>query len=602
MKKTILAVFIVLLSVVSCWATSNTLLISEFIARGPTTIGVAGNDEFIEVFNASATAIDLGLYKLDGANASGTIGNRYTWSPGTMLPAGKRFLLANAASSTYFSLADATYGTGISDSSQLAIRRQSDDSVIDAVAWGVITVYAFGNTDTTTGFPTSGTNTTSRERLPFGINTTDTDINLNDFAKQPIPNPQSLGIPQLSNMTRLPYVPYAGQTATVGAIIIATGGHTISGATVFWSLNSVSQTPLPMTSISSVYAAIIPGQIQGSIVQYSINAFDNAANSVAVSSGYVVGTTQIARIRLEDANGVPIYSGLAARAVGIATVPSSASFVNKNLSIFMQDNSGVLGASGLNIFSRTTSITINLGDTLLVEGAITNFNGSLELEVSTTVNQGLISVVGSGTAPDPILLPSMSLLKEDYEGLLITIADVYSTYTAPTTGTSTYSMYRGGFPSYTGTLNVITTTNLNGATPPSYPTRITGIINQSDSSSPYLEYYRVVPRSTSDFSDTLVVNSEIDFTTHPGQVIKLTVSGGTGPYTWSINSAGGATGTLDSFTGSSVNFTVGDAEGTVYLAVHDSSGTPLLGSTGIIMATPTSAPIYIEPKPAIKVR
>jgi hypothetical protein len=597
MKKTILVISILFLLAVSCWATSNTLLISEFITR----TGTGGSDEFIEIFNASATAIDLGDYKLDYASQGGVISNRVTWSPGTMLPAGKRFLAANSASTTYISIADATYGSGISDDGQLAIRRQSDNTVIDAVAWGKSTVLQFGNTDTTLGFP-SPNNAGSRERLPSGINTTDTDINLNDFTVQPVPNPQSLGIPQLSNITRIPFVPYAGQTAAVGATIVATGGHTISGATVSWMVNNVPQSSLPMVSVGSIYNAILTGQAESSIVEYTISAYDNIGNALTASDGYIVGTTLISLIRQEDANGVPIYEGLAARAVGIATVPSNASFVNKNLSIFMQDTSGALGASGLNIFSRTTAITVNLGDRLLVEGTITNYNGTLELEVSTTVNEGIISVVGNGTPPEPILLPSMSLLREDHEGLLITIADVYSTYTTPTTGTAYYSMYRGGYPGYTGTLNLVTTTNLNGATPPTYPTRVTGIINQNDTSSPYLEYYRLIPRSTSDFSDTLVVNSENDYATHPGQALRLTVTGGTGPYTWSINSSGGATGTLDSFTGSSVNFTIGLAQGKVFLTVHDANGTPVLGSTGIITVTPTSAPIYLEPQSVIKKR
>src|SRR5690242_2707016 len=92
-------------------ATSSTILISEFRTRG--TAG--GNDEFVELYNATNAPIDIGGWKINGSNSSGTTGTRLTITAGTMIPAHGHFLATNSAAGGYSGSVpgNQTYTTGI---------------------------------------------------------------------------------------------------------------------------------------------------------------------------------------------------------------------------------------------------------------------------------------------------------------------------------------------------------------------------------------------------------------------------------------------------------------------------------------------------------
>src|SRR5215467_9576178 len=94
-RRALCGALLVLLSATSVQAAD--LSISQFRVRGP----AGGNDEFVELFNGSATALDLSGYKLNGSNASGTTGTRLTFPAGSSIAAGCYALLVNTASSGY---------------------------------------------------------------------------------------------------------------------------------------------------------------------------------------------------------------------------------------------------------------------------------------------------------------------------------------------------------------------------------------------------------------------------------------------------------------------------------------------------------------------
>src|SRR6476620_25030 len=76
-------------------AISTNVVISEFRVRGP----VGGSDEFVELFNLSASAVNIGGWKIRGSNNAGTIGDRVTITPGTLLGPGCHYLVTNSSTS-----------------------------------------------------------------------------------------------------------------------------------------------------------------------------------------------------------------------------------------------------------------------------------------------------------------------------------------------------------------------------------------------------------------------------------------------------------------------------------------------------------------------
>lgn len=158
----------------SVGAVSNSIVISEFRARGPG----GASDEFVELFNGSGTAVDVSGWMVRRSNGSGTVNTQYTFGTGASIGAGCYFLLANA-SYVGSVTPDATYSTGITDDGGIGVVRGRDGQVMDAVGMGAGSFYREGTT-----LASQATNADiSRERLPGdGIGHDDTDDNATDFA------------------------------------------------------------------------------------------------------------------------------------------------------------------------------------------------------------------------------------------------------------------------------------------------------------------------------------------------------------------------------------------------------------------------------------
>ena len=127
------------------------VVINEFRARGPN----GASDEFIELRNDSAASVSIGGWQVHGSNSSGTTSNRRTISSGVVLGPGCHYLLGNSRSSGYDGPTDATFGTGITDTGGLALRK-SDGTIVDQV--GMSSGSAFKEGTPLSGFPSSNTN------------------------------------------------------------------------------------------------------------------------------------------------------------------------------------------------------------------------------------------------------------------------------------------------------------------------------------------------------------------------------------------------------------------------------------------------------------
>jgi predicted extracellular nuclease len=164
---------------------TTSLVISEFRTRGP----LGGNDEFVEVFNPTAAAVDISGWKIRGSNASGTIGDRATFPAGTTLGPQCYFLVTNATASTGYSgsvAGNLTYTTGITDDGGLALTR-GDNSIVDQA--GMSAGSAFGEGTRLASF---GATNGDRAYARTPTSGSDTGDNATDFVMTTPSGPQNL--------------------------------------------------------------------------------------------------------------------------------------------------------------------------------------------------------------------------------------------------------------------------------------------------------------------------------------------------------------------------------------------------------------------------
>ncbi|MFH1524754.1 MAG: lamin tail domain-containing protein [Chloroflexota bacterium] len=159
------------------------LLISKFRSRGPS----GADDEFVEIYNPTGAAINIGGWKIRRSTSCGTaINNMLTIASDTILQPGQHFLAA--ASSSSIIDADQTYSASLADAGGVALVDVSGD-VVDQVGLCSSTQYLEG----TNLVPLTGTSDQSYERKP-GDDTAcyDTDDNATDFALIAPANPQNM--------------------------------------------------------------------------------------------------------------------------------------------------------------------------------------------------------------------------------------------------------------------------------------------------------------------------------------------------------------------------------------------------------------------------
>ncbi len=218
-----------LLAAPAAFASANGVVISEFQFRGPT----GGNDEFVELLNTSSVPVEISGWRLQGcAGASGAASNRATVPGGVTLASGQHYLFANSAGS-YAPIADATYGTGISDDGGAQIVLAAGTKV-DGVA----------NQDSSADVCREGTGlaipTTNGnrafERKDEGRQ--DTDSNVDDFVGPQVGNPQPFGAPPEPP----PATPYqiseiqgtAHRSPHAGERVLTTGIVTVARSSSFY--------------------------------------------------------------------------------------------------------------------------------------------------------------------------------------------------------------------------------------------------------------------------------------------------------------------------------------------------------------------------------
>ena len=113
------------------WPPSSGLLVAEVV-----TGGASASDEYVELTNASAAAVDLAGLEVAYVTSSGsTVTRKASWSSPLALEPGRHLLVANA-SGIYAASADATYSGGFAATGGAIVVRPIGGQPIDAVGWG----------------------------------------------------------------------------------------------------------------------------------------------------------------------------------------------------------------------------------------------------------------------------------------------------------------------------------------------------------------------------------------------------------------------------------------------------------------------------------
>jgi len=169
------------------WPVSMGLLVSEV-----QTGGASASDEFVELYNAGASAADLGGLELVYVSSSGaSITRKAAWASPALVGPGAHLLVANAAG-VHSPAADATYTGGLAATGGAVVLRPAGGTPIDAVAWGdAANAFVEGAAAIA---PAAGS---SIERLPGGPagNGVDTNVNRDDLVARAVPGPQNLASP-----------------------------------------------------------------------------------------------------------------------------------------------------------------------------------------------------------------------------------------------------------------------------------------------------------------------------------------------------------------------------------------------------------------------
>lgn len=298
---------------------STTLVISEFRPAGPG----GSADEFIELLNISNAPIDVAGYQLFYGPSSGSGPNSFpltfsTTNTNTVVPAGGRFLLANAgASQAVLDIANATYNSGIAADGGIGIA-DAAGTLLDRVGQSAGTILKEGTPVTAAADFAGGQ---SYERLELSVNTQDTQDNASDFTVSTAANPQGLpaaaanNAPVLSNMTftagiNVPFSaqlmgtdPDAGDTLTYAMTDALPAGLTLSADGVISGTPTVAGVTRFTATVSdgrggtttAKFAFLVRDLAAGTDTVAPVttrNAIPSSTTRVALAAMSLSGTTQ----------------------------------------------------------------------------------------------------------------------------------------------------------------------------------------------------------------------------------------------------------------------------------------------------------------------
>jgi len=287
------------------------LVVSEVM-----TGGASASDEFIEVYNPSATTLPLEGLEVVYVTASGaTVTRKASWATGAPgIPPGAHVLVANGAG-VFGGLADVAYVNGLAATGgSVALRVVGAATAIDAVGWGNATSTWLETRPAPA--PAAGS---SLERLPGGSvgSSQDTDDNLIDFVVQAVPDPQNSGSPPVATGSPVPTdspspspsptvtepptaEPTASETETTSPspLPTETPPATSTPTPTATPIGTAVETPTPLPTPTVISIAEARSQPDGATV--TVEGVTLTAGDFVDGGGYLVDATAGIAILLSD--------------------------------------------------------------------------------------------------------------------------------------------------------------------------------------------------------------------------------------------------------------------------------------------------------------
>jgi len=432
------------------WPPSTSVLLSEVM-----TGGASASDEFIELYDAASTPVDLVGDEVVYVTATGgTITRKATWATAMPLQPGQHLLLANSAG-VYAATADATYAGGLAAAGGAVALRAADGSVIDAIAWGTA-ANGFVEGSAAPAQPAGA----SLERLPGGAagNGVDTNDDGLDWFAQPDPGPQALADPPVPWSPAATPTPVASPatptpTATPAPTPTATPGPTPTD----------TPTGAPTSSPTPTLAATPPP---------AVTPDPTAAPSASIPTATPTGVASPVPGSIAAARAAP--RGTAVTVEGVLTTPlgltdgGHGAFVQDTtagIALYLTGDGWPTFATGTGVrVSGTTDVrygqaTIRVADPSQLV-AVEGVNALAPLTIATgdageAVEGRLVATSGSVTSAAETLADGFAVLVDDGSGALRVVV-------GPATGIARDALRRGSTVGLTGVLGQHASTGTSG--------------------------------------------------------------------------------------------------------------------------------------------
>ncbi|MFA7330537.1 MAG: phospholipase D-like domain-containing protein [Candidatus Delongbacteria bacterium] len=493
------------------------------------------NEEFVEIHNPTAAAVDVGGWKIQYKSATGT-----TWQDKQTLPAGQlllpgRYLLYGGTAVVPAPDFATGVAPGLGNSGGHVRLVNAQSATIDRVAWltgdtpegTVISVaHARGGSYERKAFETS----TAAGMAPGGAdalegNGWDANNNAADFVTHDTAGTCS---PQNSASPAEPDVPLedGSGTATISPDLVTTPDPVDVSITVTGEdyVLTIVEVVLPegweAASVAVEGAGFEGGtftssngvlRVEGAQVSdlndgtFTLSAVSHPMATsaytfvvrTAVEGGTPTPITQspaiqvlgdpipCSALRENGIDGLPLLLGQTVVVRGVITADTQ-----QGVAVYMQDETG-----GLVCYSSTLSAAVNVGDDVTVMGTVTHFNGLVELTPATLMETHATGVVVEPTVVTCAQVMGQGAAGEPYEGLLLRIDGITVDGTGSWAGNTNYNISDASGASQ---MRISSTCELVGTPIPTGAFDLIALCSQYDFSSPYHSGYQLLPRFASD--------------------------------------------------------------------------------------------------------